>query len=214
MADEPAYGRRVSREELAQILREQGLDHLDQPAPGLREPTPPSTRPSPGDGPLPAGSGRARPGRWRLLLVGLVMMLVLPVVLLVAASQYVLGPGLSSVAAVPQSGSVYLTQGRQVAVYSSQVGASTTHCEVADPGGASVATSSVPSLPYATFTAPVSGLYQISCPGGPASSQLMVGPPLDLSRAWVMLVGMLLAGLVGLIGLGLSIAGAVRAWRG
>lgn len=221
MDDEPLYGKRVSPEELAQILREQGIQppqpvrrhDVDGRAAGRGA----SSRHRGGQTAAAAQERRAhgRPrSRWGLFALGLLTMLVLPMLVSVLSVQYVTGGSSSAAAVVPQSGEVYLQQGTQAGIYSTQFGYRTVDCQVTGPDGAAVLTTATGPSANATFAVPRSGLYQVSCPGASPSAVVLVGPALMESRLWAGVVGVLLSGLIGLLGLGLTVAGIVRGVRG
>lgn len=265
---EPRYGKRLSPEELAEYLREQGIEPpgtgtaRDSDGAGLGrargartvgegrrssrenvraargargDGAPRGDGASQGSDPYQAhglgyaGAGRTRQGtrpstgaagrrrswgsRWGLLTVGLVLLIAVPLALTaVAVSLVVQGP-LSSGSVLGSSGVVYLDAGDHQAVYTSSIGASTTSCTVTDPSGAAVALDDPDDtgLPHASFTASASGRYTVACPGG--TEGMVVGPTMDAGRVDQAAVLTMTALGVGLIGLGTTVAGGVRAAR-
>ncbi|SPT53665.1 Uncharacterised protein [Actinomyces bovis] len=216
IADEPAYGKRVSAEELAQIMREQGIQ---APAgkggdvaagfgrANVRTPNQQSARSQ-------AAGGTAKPkGRWGLFLIGLVTLLVLPMAVMVGAVNYVTGGNAASAAVVPESGAVYLQQGTQAGVYTTQFGYKTSDCSVKGPDGVAIVTTVTGQSSASTFKVSKSGLHTVTCPGVSPSAMVLVGPALVESRIWVGAAGILVGGFIGLVGLGLTIAGLVRVVR-
>ena len=212
---QPRYGRRVSPEELAALRAEQGLD----PLPAASAP-PPEDLPAdpPDEGPTtgwraPAGgvslerwSGPAAPGRrtrparrWRTLVVGLVLMLLVPAMLIVGAVNISVDWSGARSAVVGASGTVYLEAGAHAMLYSGS-SEPTIDCTITSPEGAAVVKEEGhESIPYASFTASSSGTYTVTCPNG--TEGMIMGPPVRASRlltASVMVIGALLCGLVGL----------------
>lgn len=220
---QPRYGQRLSPEELAAYLQEQGIE-------------PPAASPAPGDGavhPLTAGrpeSWRARSGRpdeqqpeppapaswgqrpprrrWRTFVVGLVLMVLVPALMAGSAVLLVLD-GAASGTPLGDNGTVYLEEGVTSALYSSALGGSVEQCTVSDPAGSEVTlTSAVEGVSYVTFTAPSTGTYTVSCPEGTAN--VVIGPPMNMDR--VPLASRLFLGgvFLGVVGLGVTIVGALR----
>ncbi|WP_303324796.1 hypothetical protein [Actinomyces radicidentis] len=164
----------------------------------------------------PTGASRRRRSwgsRWGLLTVGLVLLIAVPLVLTAIAVELVVQGPLSSGTVLGSAGTVYLDAGDHQAVYTSSIGGSTTSCTVEDPSGNAVALDDPDDtgLPYASFTASASGRYTVTCPGG--TEGMVVGPTMDSSH--VDQAGILMATAlgVGLIGLGATVAGGVRAAR-
>lgn len=269
---EPRYGKRLSPEELAEYLREQGIEPHGSRAgtgtsrgsdgagvgtasrtsravapgavgPGRRssrdnvraargagpDTAPKATDPyrNPGWGGRPwetvttapreavAAPERRRSwgSRWGLLTVGLVLLIAVPLALTALAVSLVVEGPLSSGTVLGSSGVVYLDAGDQQAVYTSSIGASTTSCTVADPAGKAVSLDDPDDtgLPYASFTTSTSGRYTVTCPGG--TDGMVVGPMMDSSRVTEASVLMVSALGSGLVGLGTTVAGGVRASR-
>lgn len=176
----------------------------------------------------PGQGGARRPHRWRALVLGLVLLLLVPAALTgVAVSRVVDGP-LTSAAVLSTDGQVYLDQGAHVGLYATASEAAVGQCEVRAPSGASVdvvtldedlgvagsseaAAGSLVAPPYASLTAPETGTYTLACPGG--TTGVVVGPALSVDKAvgagWLM-IGAFVSGLAGLV---LTVVGIVRAVR-
>ena len=233
--DEPRYGRRLSPEELADYLREQDGEppeergraapgEGDGPDPYLRTPqedaVPPAVPASCAYSPrradrsaVPGSSadsaGARRP--WRLPTIGLILMLVVPMVLVVGAVLIAFegfrGPG----AALGEAGTVYLERGTTSVLYSSAA-ATTSECTVTGPDGSAVTLTPLSEdMPYASFEAPGTGVFTVSCPGGTAD--VIIGPPVSVSRLPLSVALLLAAGLIGAAGLVMTTIGAVRLLR-
>ncbi|RAX19742.1 hypothetical protein DRB06_11445 [Actinomyces sp. Z5] len=225
---EPRYGKRLSPEELAAYLREQGMEPPigtggDRPAADAQIPAsandPYRRSPIEAGGPVPtrwgAGTsarGSARPAhRWRTFGVGVVLMLVIAPLLLLTGALTVLGGSLTRSATLGEDGVVYLESGTPAGLYGTFATA-VTGCTVTDPDGAAVALDAPEAgVPYATFTPARSGAYTVTCPAGTAG--LVVGPPMNLDRVPLAAALILGAGAVGLSGLIVTVVGVVRARR-
>ncbi len=171
------------------------------PEPARVPPGPASVGPLP-----PAVPPRRR--RWRLLVLGLVLLIVVPGALTVGATVYAVGGGLAGAVPLGPSGTVYLEAGTTSMIYSAEVGASTADCTVADPAGSAVDVVSATELAYGRFTSAGAGAYTVSCPGG--TRGVIVGPAIDESRLGVaggLVLGAVVTGLTGLV---LSALGLVR----
>ncbi|WP_194949330.1 hypothetical protein [Actinomyces trachealis] len=215
VSDEPDYGKRVSAEELARIMREQGI----------QAPVRKGISVGPGSGGIvrtqnqesarhqtDRDSARSK-SRWGLFLMGLVTLLVLPMAVTYGAVSYMTGSNSAAAVVVPESGSVYLQQGTEAGVYTTQFGYKTSSCSVKGPDGAAIVTTTTGQTSTSTFKVSKSGLYTVSCPGVAKSSMVLVGPAILESRIWVGVAGILVSGFIGLMGLGLTIAGLVRVVR-
>lgn len=231
---QPRYGQRVSPEELAAVRAEQGLDPVPPspaPRPAIDLPEGPSSGWKAPEGGVSlerwsdpsarrrrrgrsATSGRAAAPparRWRILVVGLVLMLLVPALLIVGAINVSVDWSGTRSAVVGDSGAVYLDQGAHAMLYSGS-GQPTIDCTITSPEGAAVLKDAGhESLPYASFTASSAGSYTISCPNG--TEGLIVGPPMRPSRlmtASLMVVG---AFLFGIAGLAVTVVGISRMRR-
>lgn len=179
------------------------------------------------------GPSRERPAKprlkWRMFVIGLVLLLLVPVALIAGALRAVVdGPGISA-AVVGETGTVFLDAGGKVALYASGADIQVNRCTVTSPAGKTVALESLESeltelgvsqqalrqstamLPYASFTPTETGQYQVSCPGG--AQGLVVGPALKLSQATKAGGLVIAAAFSGLVGLILSVIGLVRLIR-
>lgn len=264
---EPRYGKRLSPEELAAYLYEQGNEPLMESAadsdwssdsqtpsygspvedigdgrdPGRgggptgdhgREDPDPYVRPSGGRAvrlaaPLPPVREHTGPGHdtglgarsraaayhpWRMAAIGLVLMLVLPLILSLAAVSLAFGGSRGPGEPLGEAGTVYLEQGSASALYTSTLGRTTTDCTVTGPDGGSVAlTPLTEDFPYGSFEAPSTGTFTVTCPGG--TDDVIIGPPLDLSRLPLSEMLLLVAAVTGMAGLVVTIVGAVRLLR-
>lgn len=155
-----------------------------------------------------------RRGRWRLLVIGLVLLLVVPFALTAGAMAWAMGSVLTSSQPVSGgSGSVYLEAHTGVGVYRSDLTSAFSGCTVTDPAGAAVGTQSPEGLEqtYFTFTTNEAGSYTITCEAG--SSSFVVGPQTDVGRIETASVVLRLALGCSLIGLVTSVMGIRRALR-
>lgn len=235
----PRYGQRLDPEELAAYRRTHGLDagiptssSLPDGGQGLPpggEVNPyrydPQAVPPARHGLRPVGPRTAavppwrspRPRhRWRLLVVGLVTMVVIPVVLLVSSALLLTGGQGGSGVALSASGGVYLGASRQLAIYSPGLGEDTSRCAVTDPAGAPVSVTPLEGMggslsTIGTFTTGVEGEYRLSCPQG--TDGVVVGPRAYTERFGIIAVLVVAALGCGLLGLGLTVGGLVRAVR-
>ncbi|AYD90563.1 hypothetical protein D4740_03340 [Actinomyces sp. 2119] len=232
---QPRYGRRVSPDELAAVLAEQGIEPAGtapDPAGGEQatHTLPAAVQASSGWVSPPGGVSLERwtsrsdsrrsersvrrsagRGRWRTVAVGLVLMLVVPLVLVAGAFRLAVDWSGAETTVLGTSGAVYLQEGTQAMVYSGSQ-EQTTECTVTGPDGAAVS-KSVPEqgIPYARFTASTSGTYTVRCEGG--TEGMLVGPPLRTDRlvmAGAMLLGALLCGVTGLAVTVLGLSRGVR----
>ena len=223
---QPRYGQRLSPEELAAYLQEQGieppaappapdaddvpeLDSARYPASWRARSSRPGEQRQP-DMPGPASWGQRPPRRrWRTFAVGLVLMILIPALMAGSAVLLVLDGAAGGGAPLGDNGTVYLEEGADSALYSSALGGSVEQCTVTDPAGSQVTlTGAVEGVAYVTFTAPRTGTYTVSCPEGTAN--VVVGPPMNMERV-PMASGLFLGGLfLGIIGLVVTIIGALR----
>lgn len=227
---QPRYGQRLSGEELAAFERERARlaaeekqrqnarrnkTRVQSAAQETRpwqqtaqEPRPGRTAPGQNQ-PAWQPASKPRRGRWRLLIIGLLTMIVLPIAISVGGVLYAVGGGFGDFVPLGSSGTVYLEQGTEVSIYSSSAGASTTDCTVVDEGGEAVEVAAVDeAFPYGAFTASETGSYTITCPDG--TEGMLTGPTLDMEKISVtgfLVIGAFFAGLLGLV---LTIVGLVR----
>jgi hypothetical protein len=144
--------------------------------------------------------------------IGLVLMLVLPLILSFAAVSLAFGGSRGPGEPLGGAGTVYLEQGSASALYTSTLGRTTTDCTVTGPDGGSVAlTPLTEDFPYGSFEAPSTGTFTVTCPGG--TDDVIIGPPLDLSRLPLSEMLLLVAAVTGMAGLVVTIVGAVRLLR-
>ncbi|MBW3068105.1 hypothetical protein GZ998_01050 [Actinomyces sp. 594] len=227
---EPRYGKRLSPEELAAYLREQGIEppadaEPVRPAgtsaagsPGAVNSTWQRSHGAPGgvqhaarSSGTEGGPERPRPHRWRAFGVGLVLMLVVAPLLLAVGVMAVVDGSLSRGAPLGEDGRVYLSAGTTAGLYGTSATA-TSGCSVSDPDGAAVGLDTPePGVPYATFKADAGGVYRVSCPAG--TTGLVVGPTMNLDRVPVSALLVLGAGAAGVAGLVVTVVGAVSARR-
>ena len=182
----------------------------DRSAAGRPSPVATAASPSSSRSVVPGSSadsaGARRP--WRLPTIGLILMLVVPMVLVVGAVLIAFegfrGPG----AALGEAGTVYLERGTTSVLYSSAA-ATTSECTVTGPDGSAVTLTPLSEdMPYASFEAPGTGVFTVSCPGGTAD--VIIGPPVSVSRLPLSVALLLAAGLIGAAGLVMTTIGAVR----
>lgn len=154
---------------------------------------------------------RAERRPWRMAMIGLVLLLVVPLVLGVGAALLAFGNSRSPGEPLGEAGTVYLEQGTTSALYPT-LGGTTTDCSVTDPSGGAVALSQ-PSdaMPYASFEAPGTGTFTVTCPAG--TSNVIVGPPLNLAHAPLVMLLILVAGVSGLVGLVVTVLATARLLR-
>lgn len=171
------------------------------------------------------GEGR-RWHRWRMVVIGVVLLTLVPAVMTLTAVVRVVDGPMTSAGVLASDGQVYLDEGQHVGLYATASEAAVGQCEVRAPSGAKVdlvtadeqlgiageaEAADALAAPYASLTAPETGIYTVTCQGGTAG--LVVGPALNLDKAvssgWLV-IGAFLSGLVGLV---LTIAGIVRVVR-
>ena len=106
---------------------------------------------------------------------------------------------------------MYLERGTTSVLYSSAA-ATTSECTVTGPDGSAVTLTPLSEdMPYASFEAPGTGVFTVSCPGGTAD--VIIGPPVSVSRLPLSVALLLAAGLIGAAGLVMTTIGAVRLLR-
>ena len=148
-------------------------------------------------------------GRWRLFIIGVFMMLVVPMVTLAGSVLYVTGgPGFFKAGqAVPESGQVALEAKTNYMLYPLTT-MDVDSCSVSDPAGKAVAYKEGSSqFPPGSFTSTTAGTYVIKCQN--TKDTKVVGPPMHLERLDALSV-------VADLGFGVAIAGVwvtILGWR-
>ena len=148
-------------------------------------------------------------GRWRLFIIGVFMMLVVPMVTLAGSVLYLTGgPGFFKAGqAVPESGQVALEAKTNYMLYPLTT-MDVDSCSVSDPAGKAVVYKEGSSqFPAGSFTSTTAGTYVIKCQN--AKDTKVVGPPMHLERLEALSV-------VADLGFGVAIAGVwvtVVGWR-
>lgn len=148
-------------------------------------------------------------GRWRLFIIGVFMMLVVPMVTLAGSVLYVTGgPGFFKAGqAVPESGQVALEAKTNYMLYPLTT-MDVDSCSVSDPAGKAVVYKEGSSqFPAGSFTSTTAGTYVIKCQN--TKDTKVVGPPMHLERLDALSV-------VADLGFGVAIAGVwvtVVGWR-
>ena len=148
-------------------------------------------------------------GRWRLFIIGVFMMLVVPMVTLAGSVLYVTGgPGFFKAGqAVPESGQVALEAKTNYMLYSLTT-RDVDSCSVSDPAGKAVAYKEGSSkFPPGSFTSTTAGTYVIKCQN--TKDTKVVGPPMHIERLDSLSI-------VTNLGFGVAIAGVwvtVVGWR-
>lgn len=148
-------------------------------------------------------------GRWRLFIIGVFMMLVVPMATLAGSVLYLTGgPSFFKAGqAVPESGQVALEAKTDYMVYSVAT-MDVDSCSVSDPAGKAVAYKEGSSqFPPGSFTSTTAGTYVIKCQN--TNDTKVVGPPMHIERLGTLSV-------VGNLGFGVAIAGVwvtIVGWR-
>ena len=148
-------------------------------------------------------------GRWRLFIIGVFMMLVVPMVTLAGSVLYVTGgPGFFKAGqAVPESGQVALEAKTNYMLYPLTT-MDVDSCSVSDPAGKAVVYKEGSSqFPAGSFTSTTAGTYVIKCQN--TKDTKVVGPPMHLERLDALSV-------VADLGFGVAIAGVwvtIVGWR-
>ncbi|MBF0971457.1 MAG: hypothetical protein HXK06_01155 [Actinomyces graevenitzii] len=148
-------------------------------------------------------------GRWRLFIIGVFMMLVVPMVTLAGSVLYVTGgPGFFKAGqAVPESGQVALEAKTNYMLYPLTT-MDVDSCSVSDPAGKAVVYKEGSSqFPAGSFTSTTAGTYVIKCQN--TKDTKVVGPPMHLERLDALSV-------VADLGFGVAIAGVwvtILGWR-
>lgn len=148
-------------------------------------------------------------GRWRLFIIGVFMMLVVPMVTLAGSWLYLTG-GPSSFKAgqlLPESGQVALEAKTNYMLYSLTT-RDVDSCSVSDPAGKAVAYKEGSSkFPPGSFTSTTAGTYVIKCQN--TKDVKVVGPPMHIERLDTLSI-------VTNLGFGVAIAGVwvtIVGWR-
>ena len=148
-------------------------------------------------------------GRWRLFIIGVFMMLVVPMVTLAGSWLYLTGgPGsFKAGQLLPESGQVALEAKTNYMLYSLTT-RDVDSCSVSDPAGKAVAYKEGSSkFPPGSFTSTTAGTYVIKCQN--TKDTKVVGPPMHIERLDTLSI-------VTNLGFGVAIAGVwvtVVGWR-
>lgn len=148
-------------------------------------------------------------GRWRLFIIGVFMMLVVPMVTLAGSVLYLTGgPSFFKAGqAVPESGQVALEAKTNYMLYPLTT-MDVDSCSVSDPAGKAVAYKEGSSqFPPGSFTSTTAGTYVIKCQN--TKDAKVVGPPMHIERLDTLSI-------VTNLGFGVAIAGVwvtVVGWR-
>ena len=148
-------------------------------------------------------------GRWRLFIIGVFMMLVVPMATLAGSVLYLTGgPGFFKAGqAVPESGQVALEAKTNYMVYPLTT-MDVDSCSVSDPAGKAVAHKEGSSqFPPGSFTSTTAGTYVIKCQN--TKDTKVVGPPMHIERLDTLSI-------VTNLGFGVAIAGVwvtIVGWR-
>ena len=149
-------------------------------------------------------------GRWRLFIIGVFMMLVVPMVTLAGSWLYLTGgPGsFKAGQLLPESGQVALEAKTNYMLYSPLAAMDVDSCSVSDPDGKAVVYKEGSSqFPPGSFTSTTAGTYVIKCQN--TNDTKVVGPPMHIERLEALSV-------VADLGFGVAIAGVwvtIVGWR-
>lgn len=150
-------------------------------------------------------------GRWRLFIIGVFMMLVVPMVTLAGSVLYLTGGDPSFFKAgqlLPESGQVALEAKTNYMLYSPLAAMDVDSCSVSDPAGKAVAYKEGSSqFPPGSFTSTTAGTYVIKCQN--TKDTKVVGPPMHIERLDTLSI-------VTNLGFGVAIAGVwvtIVGWR-
>ena len=150
-------------------------------------------------------------GRWRLFIIGVFMMLVVPMVTLAGFLLYLTGGDPSFFKAgqlLPESGQVALEAKTNYMLYSPLAAMDVDSCSVSDPDGKAVVYKEGSSqFPPGSFTSTTAGTYVIKCQN--TNDTKVVGPPMHIERLEALSV-------VANLGFGVAIAGVwvtIVGWR-
>lgn len=150
-------------------------------------------------------------GRWRLFIIGVFMMLVVPMVTLAGFLLYLTGGDPSFFKAgqlLPESGQVALEAKTNYMLYSPLAAMDVDSCSVSDPDGKAVVYKEGSSqFPPGSFTSTTAGTYVIKCQN--TKDTKVVGPPMHIERLDTLSI-------VTNLGFGVAIAGVwvtIVGWR-
>ena len=150
-------------------------------------------------------------GRWRLFIIGVFMMLVVPMVTLAGSVLYLTGgPGFFKAGqAVPESGQVALEAKTNYMVYPLTT-MDVDSCSVSDPAGKAVAYKEGSSqFPPGSFTSTTAGTYVIKCQN--TKDTKVVGPPMHIERLDSLSIVTNLGFVVAIAGVWVTVVGWRRA---
>ncbi len=150
-------------------------------------------------------------GRWRLFIIGVFMMLVVPMATLAGSVLYLTGgPGFFKAGqAVPESGQVALEAKTNYMVYPLTT-MDVDSCSVSDPAGKAVAYKEGSSqFPPGSFTSTTAGTYVIKCQN--TKDTKVVGPPMHIERLDTLSIVTNLGFVVAIAGVWVTIVGWRRA---
>ena len=150
-------------------------------------------------------------GRWRLFVIGVFMMLVVPMATLAGSVLYLTGgPGFFKAGqAVPESGQVALEAKTNYMLYPLTT-MDVDSCSVSDPAGKAVAYKEGSSqFPPGSFTSTTAGTYVIKCQN--TKDTKVVGPPMHIERLDTLSIVTNLGFVVAIAGVWVTIVGWRRA---
>ena len=150
-------------------------------------------------------------GRWRLFIIGVFMMLVVPMATLAGSLLYLTGgPGFFKAGqAVPESGQVALEAKTNYMLYPLTT-MDVDSCSVSDPAGKAVAYKEGSSqFPPGSFTSTTAGTYVIKCQN--TKDTKVVGPPMHIERLDTLSIVTNLGFVVAIAGVWVTIVGWRRA---
>ena len=150
-------------------------------------------------------------GRWRLFIIGVFMMLVVPMATLAGSVLYLTGgPGFFKAGqAVPESGQVALEAKTNYMLYPLTT-MDVDSCSVSDPAGKTVAYKEGSSqFPPGSFTSTTAGTYVIKCQN--TKDTKVVGPPMHIERLDTLSIVTNLGFVVAIAGVWVTIVGWRRA---
>lgn len=150
-------------------------------------------------------------GRWRLFIIGVFMMLVVPMVTLAGSVLYLTGgPGFFKAGqAVPESGQVALEAKTNYMLYPLTT-MDVDSCSVSDPAGKAVAYKEGSSqFPPGSFTSTTAGTYVIKCQN--TKDVKVVGPPMHIERLDSLSIVTNLGFVVAIAGVWVTVVGWRRA---
>lgn len=150
-------------------------------------------------------------GRWRLFIIGVFMMLVVPMATLAGSLLYLTGgPGFFKAGqAVPESGQVALEAKTNYMLYPLTT-MDVDSCSVSDPAGKAVAYKEGSSqFPPGSFTSTTAGTYVIKCQN--TKDTKVVGPPMHIERLDTLSIVTNLGFVVAIAGVWVTVVGWRRA---